>query len=238
MTNEKKAKRVYAVIPARGGSKGIPKKNLFPIMAKPLLQYTFEAAKESQVLDRILLSSEDDEIIHFAQLHNIDTSYRRPNSLASDATSTLEVIQHLIDWLERAGDLPDVLVVLQPTSPLRSSEDITKAVTQFIEDDLDSMVSVHSMIEHPFKSMKVDAEGNWQYLENPPTGVSRRQDYPSDFYTINGALYLIKPQWFQEKGKLVQEGETDLFPMTPISGIDVDELLDVFKVEAYLKMLS
>jgi len=230
--------QVTALIPARGGSKGIPKKNLFPIMAKPLLQYTFEAAQASEHLNSIMLSSEDDEIIHFARLHKIDTRYRRPHHLSTDQAQTNDVVKDFLAWLAQNNEMPDILVLLQPTSPLRSSEDIDRAIEQFQNQNLDSLVSVHPMTEHPYKSLAVDAQGSWHYLAKPKQEVTRRQDYDDHFYTLNGALYLVKPDWFLTQGKLVVEGETALFEMSPIAGMDVDELADVFKVEAYLKMLA
>lgn len=237
MSIENKPK-VTALIPARGGSKGIPKKNLFPIMAKPLLQYTFEAAQAAQHLTDIMLSTEDEEILHFSNLHGIDTRYRRPQHLSSDEAQTNDVVKDFLLWLERSGEMPDILVLLQPTSPLRSAEDIDRAIEQFQQENLDSLVSVHKMVEHPYKSMEVDAQGNWHYLAKPEQAVTRRQDYDERFFTINGALYLVKPEWFLQQGKLVVEGHTQLFEMNPIAGMDVDELVDVFKVEAYLKMLA
>lgn len=230
--------QILGLVPARGGSKGIPKKNLFPIMAKPLLQYTFEAAKESGALNNIMISSEDDEILHFAQLHGIDTRYRRPQALATDQASTADVVLDVLAWLEQMGELPDVLVLLQPTSPLRSAEDINRAVQRFIELGVDSMVSVHKMVEHPFKSMHMKNDGSWQYLARPGQKAHRRQDYDGNFFTVNGAFYIVKPSWFKEQKAFVVEGETALFEMSSIAGIDVDELVDVFKVEAYLKMLA
>lgn len=237
-TNLASKPRVLGLIPARGGSKGIPKKNLFPIMAKPLLQYTFEAAKECGVLSEIMISSEDDEILHFARLHGFNSPYRRPKELGGDFASTVDVVEDVLQWLEQRNQLPDILVLLQPTSPLRSADDISRAINQFIESDADSMVSVHKMVEHPFKSMHQCADGQWHYLAKPEQQAHRRQDYDDQYYTINGALYLVKPQWFRHKKAFVVENETQLFEMSPIAGIDVDELVDVFKVEAYLKMLS
>ncbi|MEA1988094.1 MAG: acylneuraminate cytidylyltransferase family protein [Pseudomonadota bacterium] len=231
-------KKVLGLIPARGGSKGIPKKNLFPIMAKPLAQYTFEAAKESGALNHIMISSEDEEILHFAQLHGIDARYRRPQSLGSDQAKTVDVVEDTLNWLEQVDEYPDVLVLLQPTSPLRSAEDINKAVKRFIELDVNSMVSVHKMVEHPYKSMHRNGEGEWRYLAKPTEKNHRRQDYDDSYFTINGAFYLVKPDWFREHKTFVIENETALFEMSPIAGIDVDELVDVFKVEAYLKMLA
>lgn len=231
-------KKVLGLIPARGGSKGIPKKNLFPIMAKPLVQYTFDAAKECGVLDSIMISSEDEEILHFAQLHGIDTRYRRPQALGNDCATTNDVVLDVLEWLEQVGEYPDVLVILQPTSPLRSAEDINQAVKKFIELNVNSMVSVHKMVEHPYKSMHADETGSWRYLAKPAEKAHRRQDYDDNYFTINGAFYLVKTDWFRKNKTFVIENQTTLFEMSPIAGIDVDELVDVFKVEAYLKMLK
>lgn len=234
----KNNKKVLGLIPARGGSKGIPKKNLFPIMAKPLAQYTFDAAKDCGVLDHIMISTEDEEILHFANLHNIDTRYRRPAQLGSDSAKSADVVKDALQWLKQINEMPDVLVLLQPTSPLRSADDINQAVTRFIELDCNSMVSVHKMVEHPYKSMQTTSDGQWKYLAKAEQKAHRRQDYDDNFYTINGAFYLVKTDWFLQYEQFVVEGETELFEMSPIAGMDVDELVDVFKVEAYLKMLK
>lgn len=238
MEQKQTDKKILGLIPARGGSKGIPKKNLFPVMAKPLAQYTFEAAKECGALDHIMISSEDEEILHFAQLHGIDTRYRRPRELGSDVAKTADVVEDVLNWLEKVDEYPDVLVLLQPTSPLRSANDISEAVKRFIELDVDSMVSVHKMTEHPYKSMHADELGGWNYLAKPTEKAHRRQDYDDNYFTVNGALYLVKTDWFRKNRTFVIENETALFEMSPIAGMDVDELVDVFKVEAYLKMLS
>lgn len=230
--------KVLGLIPARGGSKGIPKKNLFPIMAKPLAQYTFDAAKDSGVLDHIMISTEDEEILHFAGLHNIDTRYRRPQQLGTDNAKSVDVVKDVLQWLEQMNEMPDIVVLLQPTSPLRSAQDINEAVKRFIDLQCNSMVSVHKMAEHPYKSLQAINPEKWKYLAKPDNASHRRQDYEDNFFTINGAFYIVKPEWFFQNEKFVVENETKLYEMSPIAGIDVDELVDVFKVEAYLKMLA
>lgn len=229
---------VLALIPARGGSKGIPKKNLYPIMGKPLLQYSFDAAKKSQFVSQVMMSSEDAEIIDFSNQHGIDVRYTRPEALATDEATTIDVVLDALDWLEAKGELPDVLVLLQPTSPLRTEQEIDGAIQTYIEQGCDSLVSVHKMIEHPYKCMQVDEQGGWQFLAKPDTYVSRRQDYRDEYFTINGALYIVSPQWLREQGNFVVEGQTKLYEMSAVAGTDVDELADIFQVEAYLKMAS
>ena len=230
--------KVLGLIPARGGSKGIPKKNLYPIMGKPLLQYTFDAAHKSQYINQIILSSEDAEIRDFALRSNVNTEYQRPEKLATDEATTIDVVLDVLDWLEARNELPDILVLLQPTSPLRTEQDIDQALEAFIEQEMSSQVSIHPMIEHPFKCMRTDEAGNWQFLAQPEKYVSRRQDYQNNYFAINGALYIVKPQWLREKGNFVVESETQLFEMTSVAGVDVDDLTDIFQVEAYLRMAS
>ncbi|WP_319381551.1 acylneuraminate cytidylyltransferase family protein [Thiomicrorhabdus sp.] len=229
---------VLGLIPARGGSKGIPKKNLYPIMGKPLLQYTFDAARKSEYINQIMLSSEDAEIRDFASRCHIDTRYQRPEALATDEATTIDVVLDVLDWLEERNELPEVLVLLQPTSPLRTEQDIDQALKQFIEQNLDSLVAVHPMIEHPFKCLQQEEDGSWQFLAKPDKYVSRRQEYKNDYFAINGALYIVRPQWLRQHGNFVVESKTTLFEMTSVAGVDVDDLTDIFQVEAYLRMAS
>ncbi len=226
---------ILGFIPARGGSKGIPQKNLFPVMGKPLLQYTLEAATESRHLTRRMLSSEDWEIRDFAARHGVDTRYIRPRELARDESTTIDAVLHALQWLEERGELPDTVVLLQPTSPLRTHQHIDAAIEQFQRSGCSSLVSVHPMTEHPWKCMELTELG-WRYLVRSPQGVTRRQQYSNNFYTINGALYIATPRFIRDTRGFVAEGETELFFMPPSAGVDIDELPDVLWTEAHLKL--
>lgn len=226
---------ILALIPARGGSKGLVGKNLYPILDKPLLQYTIDEAQKSKHITRLMMSSEDAEINSYAESLGVQVDYVRPAHLAEDHTTTAEAVLHALDWLEERNELPDAIILLQPTSPLRTFEEMDNAIEQFLASDKQSLVSVQPMKEHPYKC--VQKQGNeWQYLAQPEKFVSRRQDYTNDYYVINGAIYVVTPQWLREKGEFTAEGESELFVMDCISGVDVDDLSDVFQVEALLKM--
>lgn len=231
------SQHILGLIPARGGSKGLLKKNLYPVMGRPLLQYTFDAATKSQYINHIMLSSEDAEIRSFAERNQIDVRYTRPGELATDEATTMDTVLDALDWLEKQGELPDILVLLQPTSPLRTEHDIDRAVEYFLSEGLESLVGVQPMIEHPYKCMQTSSNG-WQFLAKPDQPVSRRQDYQNNYFVINGALYIATPQWLRKHGDFVIEGQTKLFEMTTVSGIDVDDLSDIYQVEAHLKMAS
>ncbi len=225
---------ILGLIPARGGSKGIPQKNLYPVMGKPLLHYTLEAAQSSRHITRIMLSSDSAKILAFAAKHGIKDDYLRPPELATDEATTIDVVLHALQWLEKKRKLPDILVLLQPTSPLRTARLIDTAIEQFIGNRYRSLVSVHPMNDHPWKSLELDEKG-WRYLAKPEKKNARRQNYPQRYYTINGALYITTPDFLRENGSFVIEGETDLFIMPPTAGIDVDELPDIFLTEAHLR---
>ncbi|MBN2605912.1 MAG: acylneuraminate cytidylyltransferase family protein [Thiotrichales bacterium] len=226
---------ILALIPARGGSKGLIGKNLYPILDKPLLQYTIDEAQKSRHITQLMMSSEDAEINRYVESLGVKVDYVRPASLAEDHTTTAEAVLHALDWLEERNELPDAIILLQPTSPLRTVEEMDDAIEQFLASDKQSLVSVQPMKEHPFKCIQ-QQDGEWQYLAKPEKFVSRRQDYTNDYYVINGAIYIVTPQWLREKGEFTGEGESELFVMDCISGVDIDDLTDVFQVEALLKM--
>ncbi|MGC9386987.1 MAG: cytidylyltransferase domain-containing protein [Hydrogenovibrio sp.] len=226
---------ILALIPARGGSKGLIGKNLYPILDKPLLQYTLDEAQKSQYLTGLMMSSEDAEINAYAESFGVAVEYVRPASLAEDHTTTAEAVLHALDWLEAQNRLPDAVVLLQPTSPLRTAEEIDAAILQFLESEQDSLISVQPMKEHPYKCVQAQS-GGWQYLAQPEQFVSRRQDYTNDYYVINGAIYIVTPQFLRQHQEFTREGLSELFVMDPISGVDIDDLADVFQVEALLKM--
>jgi N-acylneuraminate cytidylyltransferase/CMP-N,N'-diacetyllegionaminic acid synthase len=218
---------IMAFIPARGGSKGIPKKNLYPLCGKPMIQYTIEAAKESKYINNIFISSDSDEIIDFCKGQGLDVPYKRPSELATDTSTTIGAIDDCFRWLRQEKiPMPDAFVLLQPTSPLRIVEDIDQAVTLFLDDVKKSIVSVNKMIEHPYECVIIKETG-FEYLAKPKGNHMRRQDYEEDFYFINGAIYIAKPEFLQKHGKFVVEGQTKFYIMPKERGIDIDEINSV-----------
>lgn len=229
---------LVAFVPARGGSKGIPRKNLAPLAGKPLIQYTLEAAKKSAYIDEIFLSTDDEEIADFCREHGVDTTYRRPNELASDTASMRDAVVHGLQWLEnKKGRMPEALILLQPTSPLRTYEDIDNAVQRFRAAGTDTLVSVHPMTEHPCECVVEGAE-DWHYLVSPPLGAGRRQDYPQKFYFINGAIYITRIQHLLKGGGFVVPGRSVFYEMPAHCGIDVDTELNLAAAEGILLSLS
>jgi len=223
---------LLAFIPARKGSKGILGKNRVLLDGKPLIQYTIEAALASRYVDKILLSTDDPEIVKLGRGLGLDCSYQRPSELAADDTAMIETVIHGLQWCGTvAGDMPDEVVLLQPTSPLRTAYDIDAAVEVFRRADADTLVSVHPMTEHPSECIVSEKQG-WRYLSAPPAGAVRRQDLEDIYYFINGAIYLAHTESLLKRKKFVCRGESALYIMPRERGVDIDEAFDLTFAEA------
>ncbi len=230
---------LLAFIPARGGSKGIPRKNLHPLAGVPLIDYTVRAAQKSRVVDEIFVSSDDDEIIEHCRSLGVAVDYKRPESLAGDAAPMMDAVLDCLRWREERG-LPacEEFLLLQPTSPLRRSWHIDEAVRQFRDEGAQSLISVHEMVEHPYECVH-GASGRWEFLARPADGPkTRRQDYADRFYYINGAVYLARTEFLLREGRLWEQGAATLYVMAPQYGVDIDEPVDVDKAEAMLSFLN
>lgn len=226
---------IVAIIPARGGSKGIPKKNIIPLQGKPLIQYTINAAQKSQCIDRIFLSSDDDEIISVAKNLGLESAYKRPSHLADDHSTTADAIMDALTWLEEKENyFPDAVLLLQPTSPLRTCDDIDGAIKLFEQNNHDCLVSVHEMIEHPYECVTDIHTNDWSYLAKAAGNATRRQDYQNKFYYINGAIYLVNVDFFKTHLRFIQEQNTSFYIMPQENGIDIDEYNDLKRAEIFL----
>ncbi len=215
--------KTLGFIPARGGSKGIPRKNLFPLFGKPLLQYTIEAAQASDFIDEIFLSSDDDEIVKFGMTFGLGCKYRRPADLAGDRAQIIDAVLDALNWLEDRGGVYDSVVLLQPTSPLRTVADIDGALSMFLQAGAESLVSVHRMTEHPYECIKRTGS-EWRWLEKPPSITTGRQDYDQEYDFVNGAIYIAKVDLLRRTRRFIEEGKSLLYPMDPSHGIDIDEM--------------
>ena len=226
-----------AIIPARGGSKGIPRKNMVNLNGHPLIWYTLEAARHSRVKDHIFLSSDSQEIREYCKQYSIHSDYIRPTELATDTASSSAVVEDVISYLKKKNQFPENIIMLQPTSPLRTSRDLDLAIEHFEKCEKASMVGVTRMREHPAECIKEMPNRSWSYLEKSQPNA-RRQDYLGNFYFINGAIYICKTEEFLKTKRFVIEGETELFEMPSEHAIDIDEMVDLFVAEAYLQYRS
>lgn len=185
-------KKILALIPARGGSKGIPGKNIKPLSGKPLIEWTIDAAKKSKYIDRLILSSDDEEIIKVAKRAGCEIPFIRPKELAQDQSSSMDVILHALDAIEEEYDY---LLLLQPTSPFRQTKDIDHIIEACLNNNHKIMVSVSKSEQHPFLMYRIEDTILQPILENSQN--LRRQDMPS-VYELNGALYLANVQYLKQ----------------------------------------
>lgn len=226
---------ILGLIPARGGSKAIPKKNIVLLAEKPLLAYTCEAALDSQRLTRVLLDTDDQEIAEAGRACGVEVPFMRPRNLAADDTPILPVIQHALERLkEQQNFLVDVLVLLQPTSPLRKAEHIDSAVDLLLDSNADTVVSVVT-VPHNFNPDSVMHLGEGGYLTPFEVGtmILRRQDKPR-VYARNGPAVLVIRRETLEQNTLYGE-KTLPYEMDAASSVDIDSLDDLALAEFWLK---
>lgn len=220
-------KSVLALITGRGGSKGVPGKNILPIGGKPLIQWTIDAARASKYVDRLILSSDDEAIMAVAAAGGCEVPFRRSAHLASDTASSIDVV---VDALERVSG-HDIVLLLQPTSPLREASDIDGTLERLIASEAPACVSVRPAEEHPYWTFRTDADGRLLRYAEPPSGLpTRRQDLP-EAWCLNGAVYAAHVGWFLKNRSFLTE-QTVSHPMPADRSLDIDTPADVERLIA------
>ncbi|NMA73212.1 MAG: acylneuraminate cytidylyltransferase family protein [Bacteroidales bacterium] len=222
-------KSVLAIIPARGGSKGVPRKNIRELCGKPLIAWTIEEAKKSKYIDRLILSSEDQEIIKIAQKWGCEVPFVRPSELSQDTTPGMAPVLHALDLLQSY----DYIILLQATSPLRISRDIDDCLKLCLDKDAKSCVSVTESAETPYWMYKIDDDLQMHPLMDDANKYLRRQELPKT-YIQNGALYVAQVEWLK-KNKDFSSEETIAYIMPNERSLDIDNELDFQICELMLK---
>ncbi len=229
-----KERTVLGIIPARGGSKGLPGKNIRELSGKPLIAWSIDRAMNSKYLDRIIVTTDDDEIADTAKRYGAEIPFMRPKTLAGDKTTMLDVVKHAVDFLKERGLEYDYVALLEPTSPLRKENDIDFAIEEMInhEEDADGLVSVGEVhLEHP--SIMKGIEGDYvKPLEMNPENITRRQDLDKVFFPY-GVIYLVKTEKLIEHGTFYQERTIPYF-IERWQNYEVDDIYDFVCIEAVM----
>ena len=231
--------KVLGIITARGGSKGIPGKNLKLLAGKPLLAYTVDTARRSGALDRVILSTEDEAIAAAGRDLGCDVPFIRPLDLAGDDTPHLPVIQHATRWMQdRINYRPDAVMVLQPTSPLRNGDDIAAAVALLDQSGADSVLSVNEVPAHahPMRALRLDAQGHAVLFVNGApvrTRVNRRQDLPPA-WLMNGAIYACRTRVLWHAEPSLYGNRVVAYRMPAERSLNIDDLEDWHAAERAL----
>jgi len=224
---------ILGLIPARGGSKGVPRKNIRPLAGKSLIARTFETAMASGVFTRIVLSTDDAEIAAHAKEVGVEVPFMRPTAFASDASPMMDVAKHALESLRVAtGYVPDAVMLLQPTSPLRKKEHIQKAVELLGEND--SVCSVIALPKTlcPHYVMKFSPEGYLQYFLPDGARYTRRQDVPQA-YTREGTIFFTRTSVILQKNSFYGDTCIPLL-LDPAESLSIDTLEDWAKAERAL----
>ncbi|MBC3932351.1 acylneuraminate cytidylyltransferase family protein [Undibacterium curvum] len=223
-------RKVLALIPARGGSKGIPGKNIVDLAGKPLISWTIEAAKACPRIDTIVLSSDDPTIAEVAARFGCTVPFTRPQELATDESSSMDVVYHA---LEQLPDF-DVVVLLQPTSPLRTAADIEACLN--LMQSAPAVVSVRPSEDHPYLTFEINDEGTLAPYAKPSADQSlRRQDLPGA-WCLNGAIYAADTKWLREQRSFISPG-TVAYQMPSERSIDIDTPADLRLAGQLLQLL-
>jgi CMP-N,N'-diacetyllegionaminic acid synthase len=209
-----------ALIPARGGSKGLPRKNVLAVKGRPLLCWTVAAARAAQSLDRVVVSSDDEEIIATARACGCEVPFRRPAPLASDAAAMIDVVLHALDELPQY----EVVVLLQPTSPLRTAHDIEAACRVFVDSAAPACVSVSPVAKSPYWMYRLSGQQRLQPILEGADDLVRRQDLPP-VYVLNGALYIADAAWLRKSRTFLSQ-DTVAYVMPANRSLDIDTPAD------------
>ncbi|MEE3354514.1 MAG: acylneuraminate cytidylyltransferase family protein [Actinomycetota bacterium] len=232
---------VLALIPARSGSKGVPDKNVRPLGGQPLIAWSIAAATQSQVIDRVIVSTDSDAYGRIAIDHGAEVPFLRPSELAADCSRDLEFILHALDWLDNRGEEPDLIVHLRPTTPFRTPANLDAAVEMMATSSASTGLhptavrSVHEMSTTAYKSMEID-EGVLRQVGAATTALdganNPRQDFPVT-YLANGYVDVLSTEFIRESGLL--HGD-QVIPFVTGLALEVDTATDFDLLEYHLKL--
>jgi len=220
---------VLGLIIARGGSKGLPGKNILDLGGKPLIAWSVEAARQSRVLDRLVVSTDDEAIMEAARAAGGEIPFRRPPELATDQTSAMDVVIHALD---NVGAAYDYVVLLQATSPFRTSDDIDQTIAACVDNQAPCCVTIAEVSKSPYWMFSLDTARHLVPLIPQDQMATQRQALPQ-FYALNGAVYVARVDWLRCTKQFVTP-ETIGHIMRPEHSIDVDTAFDLRLAQSML----
>ena len=225
--------KVLGIIPARGGSKGLPRKNIRSLAGKPLIAWSIEAGLQSSWIDELIVNTDSPEIAAVAREYGAQVPFLRAPELATDTATTMDVLVDTFDWYENQGRSFDLVILLQPTSPLRTKDDIDQALQVYREKQAEAVVSVCPVEHHPFWSNRLPADGCLDKFLRPEAINTPRQQLP-EYYHLNGALYLAAIDRLRELNSFFGP-RTYAYVMPRERSVDIDTLLDLHLAEILLR---
>lgn len=227
--------KILVIIPARGGSKGIPHKNIKPLAGKPLIHYTIDVARQIVANEDICVSTDDPEIIQCVEGYGLKVPFVRPSELATDTAGTYEVLLHALKYYEQQGKTYDVVILLQNTSPFRTSEQVKEALALY-NSNLDMVVSVKECSANPYYCVFEENTEGFLNICKGNGNITRRQDAPK-VYEYNGAIYVINPKSLKEM-PLYKFAKRIKYVMDEKSSLDLDTMNDWHMAELLISKSS
>lgn len=233
--NKVSERKVVAIIPARGGSKKVPRKNIRLLAGKPLIGWTIETSLKCRQIHRTIVSTDDSKIAEIALEYGAEVPFLRPAALAQDDAPDFPVWQHALRWLAEHEDYhPDVIVWLRPTCPLRRVRDIEAAIDKLTETGADGVRSVSPVEHHPYWMRRIENDRLVLLLEGTDETLYYQRQLLPDVYRLNGAIEVVRADTVIEKGQLFS-GDVRAYVMEPEFGLDLDTELDFMLAEAIMK---
>ena len=231
-------KKVLGLIPARGGSKGVLRKNIRPLSNRPLIDYTVEVALEAGSLDRIIVSTDDVEIAKVVERAGAEVPFLRPAEYATDTSSTISVIHHALDWLKKHETYhPDAVALLAPTCPLRTSDQIEASINLLWTSKLDSVVTVFPSPYHPYFIYSLDENSRLKELITMPNKPLRRQELPP-YFAHSQAVMVSRTTYIElcdSEMPAINFGSVAGLEIDPKCALDIDTLTDFMVAEMLLE---
>lgn len=225
-------KKILAIIPARAGSKGIKDKNIIDLNGKPLIAYSIEQGLESKYVDKVIVSTDGEQISKVAKRYGAEVPFVRPREIAGDEAKSIDVMMHCINFLKDKNEIYDYVVLLQPTQPLRQVNHIDESIEKIVSEKSDALVSVSKVKDHPILMRTIDKRGELKNLLNSSSTV-RRQDM-QEFYKVNGVIYINKLDEKFNKDTSLNDNKL-AYLMDEKYAVDIDSLMDLKIAKLYLE---
>lgn len=224
-------KKIIGLIPARGGSKGIKDKNIADLCGKPLIAYSIECGLQSKYVDSVVVTTDSERIAEVSRQYGARVPFMRPAQLAQDTSTTLDAVLHALGVLRDLGEEYDVLLLLQPTQPLRTSRDVDGAIEAFFQNSMQALVSVCEVDDHPLLIRTIETDGKMKKMLSV-SSTCRRQDMPP-YYRVNGCIYINDLNSFDDNTSFNDNVIPYIMPRE--RSVDIDDPADLYMAEYYLR---
>ena len=218
-------KRLLAIIPARGGSKRLPRKNILNLSGKPLIAWTIEAALGSKYVDHVVVSTEDNQIAAVSKKYGADVPYMRPDNLATDESASIDAVLHTIEYLEEIGEFYNYIILLQPTSPLRTTQNINESIELLQDRKCDAVISVCEAEHSPLWCNTIPSDDDLSNFLDSSVLNKRSQDL-KQYYRLNGAIFLCNTDRLKKENAFFLESNCVAYKMDLDKSVDIDNHID------------